>query len=57
MNSVESSQIAADIQSILTRDDLDEISATGRALIETKYSFDAAVERYEQILRSVAKIQ
>lgn len=55
MNSVESSQIAADIQSILTRDDLDEISATGRALIETKYSFDAAVERYEQILETVSK--
>jgi glycosyltransferase involved in cell wall biosynthesis len=55
MNSVEAPQIAADIESILAREDLDQISAEGRALIEAKYSFDAAVARYKNILETVSK--
>ncbi|WP_372480661.1 glycosyltransferase family 4 protein [Halomicrobium sp. HM KBTZ05] len=41
------------IESILGRDDLDEISARGRTLVEDEYSFEAACERYREILRSV----
>ncbi|WP_153553803.1 glycosyltransferase family 4 protein [Halomicrobium sp. LC1Hm] len=43
------------IESILGRDDLDEISARGRALVEDEYSFEAACERYREILRSVVE--
>jgi len=41
------------IEEILPRDDLQEISKRGRALIEHEYSFDAATERYRAILRTV----
>ncbi|MBO4246563.1 glycosyltransferase [Halomicrobium sp. IBSBa] len=43
------------IESILGRDDLDEISARGRTLVEDEYSFEAACERYREILRSVVE--
>jgi len=34
--------------------DLEEISDNGRALVETKYSFEKACDRYRDILRSVS---
>jgi glycosyltransferase involved in cell wall biosynthesis len=43
------------IEWILERDDLGEISARGRSLIEAEYSFEAACERYRGILRAVGK--
>lgn len=48
-------QIATDIESILTRDDIGVISDNARELIENEYSFDAAVSRYRSILTSISK--
>jgi glycosyltransferase involved in cell wall biosynthesis len=44
-------QIATAVRRVLDRDDLDEISANARRLVETEYSFDAAVGRYREILQ------
>lgn len=46
--------LAADIERILERDDLAEISRRGRRLIESDYTFEAAVERYSRILADLA---
>ena len=50
----EVNSIAADIETILNRDDLSEISRNARRLIEDEYSFEVAVERYRRILDSVS---
>ncbi|WP_226012965.1 glycosyltransferase [Halomicrobium salinisoli] len=42
------------IESILDRDDLAEMSARGRELIEDEYSFEAACRRYREILAAAA---
>ena len=42
------------IEEILARDDLSELSANGRELIETEYSFEAACDRYREILAAVS---
>ncbi|MFC7028108.1 glycosyltransferase family 4 protein [Halomicroarcula sp. GCM10025324] len=42
------------IEGILARDDLSELSANGRELIETEYSFEAACDRYREILAAVS---
>ncbi|QIO22760.1 glycosyltransferase family 4 protein [Haloarcula sp. JP-L23] len=42
--------LADGIEAILGRDDLATVSETGRDLIESEYSFEAACERYRQIL-------
>ena len=42
--------LAPRIESILDERDLDRISANGRELVESVYSFDAACERYREIL-------
>lgn len=47
------SDIVADIARILDREDLAEIAANGRSLIEKEYSFERAVERYRTILSSL----
>jgi glycosyltransferase involved in cell wall biosynthesis len=44
--------LATDIEAVLNRD-IDAISQTGRQLIESNYSFEAAVGRYRTILRSL----
>ena len=49
----ESEAILEDIETIMQRDDLAEISANGRALIEDEYSFEAAVDRYREILAAL----
>ncbi|NHX38630.1 MULTISPECIES: glycosyltransferase family 4 protein [Haloarcula] len=54
IDSRESTALAAGIEQILDRNDLEAISENGRTLIEREYSFDAACERYRGILRSVA---
>jgi glycosyltransferase involved in cell wall biosynthesis len=46
-------QIARAVRRVLDRDDLDEISANARRLVETEYSFDAAVGRYREILQAL----
>jgi len=48
----ESSDIAAALERILARDDLSAVAANGRTLVESEYSFDAAVARYREILDS-----
>jgi glycosyltransferase involved in cell wall biosynthesis len=45
--------IATEIESILEREELDAISRQARLMIETEYSFAAAVERYDRILRQI----
>jgi glycosyltransferase involved in cell wall biosynthesis len=45
--------IAAEIESILDHEELDSISQQGRMLIETEYSFSAAVDRYDRILQQI----
>ncbi|WP_254274262.1 glycosyltransferase family 4 protein [Haloarcula marina] len=46
----EPTALADGIEEILARDDLANISENGRDLIEAEYSFEAACERYRQIL-------
>jgi glycosyltransferase involved in cell wall biosynthesis len=50
MSDSNADSILVDIEAIMDRDDLNEISANGRTLIEDEYSFEAAVERYREIL-------
>ena len=45
--------VADAIQDALTRSDLETVSVTGRRLIEDRYSYSAAVERYRDILERV----
>jgi glycosyltransferase involved in cell wall biosynthesis len=49
----EPAALADRIESILARPDLDAVSARGRELIETEYSFEAACERYRRILAAL----
>lgn len=42
------------IQDVLTRSDLETVSAAGRRLIESEYHYNAAVERYRDILERVS---
>lgn len=53
MESTDADAITADVERILSRDDLDEISENGRALVASEYSFDAAVDRYREILAAL----
>jgi len=50
LDSREPTALRQTILDILDRDDLDNISETGRDRIETEYSFEAACERYRSIL-------
>lgn len=53
MEATDADRILTDLERILGRDDLAEISANGRALVENEYSFDAAVDRYREILAAL----
>lgn len=53
MRTTDPEGIAGDVGAILDRDDLDRIGANGRELIESEYSFEAAVERYRTILEDL----
>jgi deoxyribodipyrimidine photo-lyase len=55
MDSREPADITAGIEAILARDDLDEVSRRGRALVEEEYSLAAAVERYRAILTAATR--
>lgn len=50
---VDGRQLAAEIEEILARSDLERISRNARTLIEEKYSFEAAVARWRSILTAV----
>lgn len=45
--------IEAQIRTVLDREDLPEVSAAGRELVEDEYSFEAAKERYRGVLSDV----
>ena len=53
-DAVEAERLTATITAILSRDDLGEISTAGRSLVESEYSFAAAVCRYDRILEDIA---
>jgi glycosyltransferase involved in cell wall biosynthesis len=53
MSDSDAEAILEDVETIMDRDDLDEISDNGRALIENEYSFEAAVDRYREILAAL----
>lgn len=55
IDSREPVQLAAQITRILGEEPLADISAAGRSLIDTKYSFEAATERYRAILRKFGR--
>lgn len=55
INELEADDIARDIEAILNRDDLDEISANCRSLVESTYDFEAAVDRYRAILDRISQ--
>jgi glycosyltransferase involved in cell wall biosynthesis len=54
MENTEPEQIAADIERILDREDLDAVSQGARDLAVAEYSFEAAVDRYRGLLAEVA---
>lgn len=49
----EASTIAKQITSFLYREDLDSIGQNGRLMCESEFSFEAAVDRYRDILHSL----
>lgn len=53
MESRDPADIATGITDVLDREDLAAVSARGRDLIEAEYSFEAAVDRYRDILAAV----
>lgn len=54
LDDVDPSAIAEDVETILDRENLAAISADARGLITAEYSFEAAVQRYDDILTSVS---
>ena len=53
LEAIDAGAVAADVEAMLRDDDLAEMSRAGQMLVETEYSFDAAVERYDRILRAI----
>jgi glycosyltransferase involved in cell wall biosynthesis len=53
IDDVEGKQLAEGIERILARSDLIETSRKARTLVETTYSFNAAVSRWESILETI----
>jgi glycosyltransferase involved in cell wall biosynthesis len=56
MEDVDGLAIANQIEEILEKEEVYEISRDSRELIETKYSFSGAVERWQKILTAVSPI-
>lgn len=54
MRSTDPEHVAGRIRTILDRDDLSEMSASARRLVEREYSFDATVNRYEAMFAEIA---
>jgi glycosyltransferase involved in cell wall biosynthesis len=53
MNQIDADKLGHNIQRILEKEPLPEISQNGRKLVEDQYSFTAAVERYRMILSEI----
>jgi glycosyltransferase involved in cell wall biosynthesis len=56
LEAVDGTTIAAQIEEILEKEALDEVSLNARGLIEAEYSFAGAVERWRNILTAVNSI-
>ena len=54
IGSVDGATIAAEIEAILTRQDLADVSENAHELIKTEYSFEGAVRRYTTILNRIS---
>jgi glycosyltransferase involved in cell wall biosynthesis len=54
IDSTDPDDIRAELLAVLDRDDLGALSANGRELVESEYSFEAAQRRYREILSSVS---
>ncbi|MEF8851502.1 MAG: glycosyltransferase [Haloarculaceae archaeon] len=54
MESTRPDEVRAELLAVLDRDDLETLSANGRALVESEYSFEAATRRYREVLSAVA---
>lgn len=54
LETIDGEEIAADIERILHEETLAEKSAAARSLVESEYSFEAAVERYRSILGALS---
>ncbi len=54
IDSTDPDDIRAELLAILDRDDLGALSANGRELVASEYSFEAAQRRYREILLSVS---
>ncbi|MFC7071966.1 glycosyltransferase family 4 protein [Halovenus rubra] len=54
MHQVDSTVLADEVTAILESEEIDDISRAARELIETEYSFKAAVSRYENILQEIS---
>jgi len=55
MDSTDPAAIRRELLAVLDREDLPAISRNGRELIESEYSFEAAQERYRDILQRVTR--
>ena len=55
LDSTDPADIRAELLAALDRDDLAEVSANGRELVETEYSFEAAKRRYREILGAFSR--
>ncbi|MFB6298525.1 MAG: glycosyltransferase family 4 protein [Salinirussus sp.] len=55
IDAFEPGALAASIRDLLDRDDLERISASGRALVEAEFSFEAACDRYRAILHAAVR--
>jgi glycosyltransferase involved in cell wall biosynthesis len=53
MQGTEPHNLCGDIVRILTQDDLSEVSAKSRQLVEEKYVCEAAIDRYKKILSDI----
>ncbi len=54
LKSVDGEAIAAEVETILSREDLETVSENAHQLIHDEYSFEGAVDRYQTILRNIS---
>lgn len=55
IDELDSETIAAEVKRILAEEDFETLSQNARALIESEYSFEGAVERYTRILTAISE--
>jgi len=55
MNEVDGTSLPRDIEGIFDREDLERVSHNARELVETEYSFEGAVDRWQGMLRAATR--